>query len=82
MTVDAWDEAVARRSPKCCSMAALTGLHSGDVINRVDERPIRTPIELATELSKRVAGDKVRLGYLIRGQWESETIVTLGQSSY
>jgi hypothetical protein len=61
-------------------MAALTGLHSGDVINRVDERPIETPNELVTELSKRVAGDKLRLGYLIRGQWQSETIVTLGQS--
>jgi len=61
-------------------MAALTGLHSGDVINRVDERPIRTPNELATELAKRAAGDKLRLGYLIRGQWQSETIVTLKQS--
>jgi len=61
-------------------MAALTGLHSGDVINRVEERPIETPNELVIELSKRATGDKVRLGYLIRGQWQSETIVTLGQS--
>lgn len=61
-------------------MAALAGLRLGDVISRVDDRPVKTPQELATELSNRAAGDKVRVGYLIRGQWQSELFVTLGQS--
>ena len=56
-------------------VAALAGLHVEDVINSVDGKPVRTPMELAAELSTRVAGDKVRLGYLIRGYWQTETVV-------
>jgi S1-C subfamily serine protease len=59
-------------------VAALAGIHIGDVINAVDGKPVSTPIELATELSNRSAGDKVRLGYLIRGQWQTETVLVLG----
>src|SRR5580700_7951509 len=40
---------------------ALAGLHVGDVIDAVDGRPVKTPMELATELSGRASGDKVRL---------------------
>jgi S1-C subfamily serine protease len=61
-------------------LAALAGLHLGDVINAVDGKPVKTPMELAVELSNRAAGDKVRLGYLINGQWQSETVVILGES--
>jgi S1-C subfamily serine protease len=56
-------------------VAALAGLHSGDVINAIDGKPIRTPMELAAELSSRTTGEKVRLGYLIHGAWQTETVV-------
>jgi hypothetical protein len=61
------------------SVAGKAGLHSGDVINAVDDTSIRTPTELATQLANRV-GNKVRLGYLLHGQWQSETIVELSES--
>jgi hypothetical protein len=54
---------------------AIAGLHVGDVINAVDGKPIQTPTELAAELSSR--GDKVRLGYLLRGNWQSEAVIVL-----
>jgi S1-C subfamily serine protease len=59
-------------------VAALAGLHRGDVINAVDGKPVRTPMELAAELANRQAGDKLRLGYLIHGEWQAETVVLLG----
>jgi hypothetical protein len=34
-------------------------------------------MELATGLANRQAGDKVRLGYLIRGEWQTEAVVLL-----
>jgi membrane-associated protease RseP (regulator of RpoE activity) len=58
-------------------VAALAGLHPGDVINSVDGKPVKTPMELAVELSNRPAGDKVRLGYLLHGAWQTETVVLL-----
>jgi hypothetical protein len=58
--------------------AALAGLHRGDVINSLDGKPVKTPMDLAAELSSRAAGDKVRLGYSLHGQWQSETVVILG----
>jgi membrane-associated protease RseP (regulator of RpoE activity) len=58
-------------------VATLAGLHPGDVINSVDGKAVKTPMELAAELSGRTAGDKVRIGYLIHGQWQSETVVIL-----
>jgi S1-C subfamily serine protease len=61
-------------------VAALGALHPGDVINAVDGKAVKTPMELAAELSSRKAGDRVRLGFSIRGQWQSETVVTLGES--
>lgn len=59
-------------------VAAMTGLHLGDVINVVDGKPVNTPMELATELSNRSAGDKVRLGYMLNGAWQMEAVVLLG----
>lgn len=64
---------IAEESPN--GVAALAGLHVEDVINSVDGKPIKTPMELAAELSTRVASDKVRLGYLIRGYWQTETAI-------
>jgi PDZ domain len=61
-------------------VAALAALHRGDVIDAVDDRPIKSPMELAVELSSRKAGDQVRLGYLLHGQWQSETVVILGEN--
>jgi PDZ domain len=57
--------------------AALAGIHVGDVINAVDGKPIRNPMELAAELSNKSAGDKIKLGYMIRGAWQTETTVIL-----
>jgi hypothetical protein len=59
-------------------VAALGGLHPGDVINAVDGKSVRTPMELAAELANRQAGEKVRLGYAIHGEWQAETVVLLG----
>lgn len=61
-------------------VAALAGLRPRDVINTVDGKPVKSPMELAAELSSRKTGDKVRLGYSIRGEWPSETVVILGES--
>jgi hypothetical protein len=61
-------------------VAALAGLHPGDMINAVDGKPVKSPMELAAELSGRPAGDKVRLGYSLHGQWQSETVVLLGDN--
>jgi S1-C subfamily serine protease len=59
-------------------VAGKAGLHSGDVINAVDGKPIRTPMELAAELANHATGDKIKLGFLLHGQWQSETILLLG----
>lgn len=61
-------------------VAALAGLHPGDMINAVDGKPVKSPMELAAELSGRPAGNKVRLGYSVHGQWQSETVVLLGDN--
>jgi S1-C subfamily serine protease len=58
-------------------VAANAGLHPGDVINAVDGKPVKTPMELAAELANRPAGEKVRLGYLLQGTWQAETVVSL-----
>jgi hypothetical protein len=55
----------------------VAALHRGDVINSVDGKPIKSPMELAAELSSRKAGDKVRLGYSLHGQWQAETVIVL-----
>jgi membrane-associated protease RseP (regulator of RpoE activity) len=60
------------------SVAALAGLHPGDVINAIDGKPVSTPMELAAALANRPADDKVRIGFLIRGQWQKETVLLLG----
>jgi len=59
-------------------VAALAGLHPGDVINAVDGTPVKTPAELSSELANRRPGEKVRLSYMLRGEWQIEAIVLLG----
>lgn len=60
-------------------VAALAGLHRGDVINAVDGKPVKTPMELAAELANRPAGDKVRVGYMLHGEWQAEAVLLLAQ---
>ncbi len=60
-------------------VAALAGLNIGDVINAVDGKPVKTPMELAAELANHAAGDKVRIDYMLHGEWQSEAVVVLGQ---
>lgn len=59
-------------------VAALRGIHVGDVITSVDRKQVKNPMELAAALSGIAPGSTVRLGYMIRGQWQSETTVILG----
>jgi len=59
-------------------VAAQAGLRVDDVINAVNGAQIKTPLELAGALSGVPPGGTVRLGFLIRGQWQSETAVILG----
>lgn len=61
-------------------VAALAGIHVGDVINAVDGKPVRTPMELATELSGKAPGTKIRLGFLISGMWQTETVILLSET--
>jgi Outer membrane protein beta-barrel domain/PDZ domain len=58
--------------------AALAGLHPDDLINSVNGTQVKTPVELAAALSGIAPGSSVRLGYMIRGQWQSETTVIIG----
>jgi hypothetical protein len=62
------------------SVVAQTALHVRDVINSVDNKPIRTPMELAVALTEQPR-TKVKLGVLIRGLWQSETAVILGKAN-
>jgi outer membrane biosynthesis protein TonB len=59
------------------SVAELGGLHPDDTINAVNGMRIKTPMELVNALSGMAPGTKVRLGCLIRGQWQSETTLIL-----
>ena len=60
------------------SIAAQAGLHPNDLINAVNGIQVKTPTELAAALSTVAPGSNVRLGYMIRGQWQSETTVIVG----
>ena len=61
------------------SAAELAGIRVGDTINMVESKPVHSPMELAVELSTQSAGSKVRIGYMVRGYWQSETGIILGQ---
>jgi PDZ domain-containing protein/outer membrane protein with beta-barrel domain len=59
------------------SAAEFAGLQPGDVIESLDGKPVRTPAELSSALSAHARGDKVKLGFMVKGYWHAETIVTL-----
>ncbi len=58
-------------------VAAKAGLHTDDVINAVDDKPIQNPAELASALVQHKAGDSVKLGVKISGYWQTETTLVL-----
>jgi S1-C subfamily serine protease len=59
------------------SIAEQSGLRVRDVINAIDGKAVRTPMELQAELSSRASGTKLRLGFLVRGYYQSETVIIL-----
>ncbi|MBS1852096.1 MAG: PDZ domain-containing protein [Acidobacteria bacterium] len=58
-------------------VAALSSLRVGDVINSVDGKAIKSPMDLAAEFTARGPGDRVTLGVLVHGYWQSETTIVL-----
>jgi hypothetical protein len=57
------------------SVAEMASLHAGDLIKSVDGKAVRTPMELAAELSDK--SGKVRIG-ILRGTFATETVILLG----
>jgi len=56
-------------------VAEMASLHVGDLIRSVDGRAVKTPMELAAELSDK--SGKVRIG-ILRGDFATETVILLG----
>lgn len=59
------------------SAAALGGLRIGDVVTEIDGKPIRSTADLSAEMANHSIGSTLRIGYMIRGQWQSEKTITL-----
>jgi hypothetical protein len=57
------------------SVAEMASLHVGDLIKSIDGKAVRTPMELAAELSDK--SGKVRIG-ILRGTFATETVILLG----
>lgn len=57
------------------SVAEMASLHVGDLVRAVDGKPVKTPMELAAELSDKVG--KVRIT-IQRGAVVTETVILLG----
>ena len=57
------------------SVAEMASLRVGDLVKSVDGKIVRTPMELAAELSDKIG--KVRIG-IVRGTFATETTVLLG----
>jgi hypothetical protein len=56
-------------------VAEMASLKAGDLIKSVDGKTVRTPMELAAELSDK--SGKVRIG-IMRGSFSTETVILLG----
>jgi S1-C subfamily serine protease len=56
-------------------VAEMASLKPGDLIKSVDGKAVRTPMELAAELSDK--SGKVHLG-MQRGDFQTETVILLG----
>lgn len=59
------------------NVAQLAGVHEGDVINSVDGKPIWKVSDLAAALANVSPGSTIRLGYLIKGYWQTESVIAL-----
>jgi hypothetical protein len=59
------------------SVASHAGLKVGDVVNSINGKIVKNPLELANELADYKPGDKIAIGYLVRGWWQTEVIVIL-----
>jgi len=57
-------------------VAEMASLKVGDLIKSVDGKPVKTPMELAAELSDK--SGKVRIG-ILRGTFATETLVLIGR---
>ncbi|HMD17413.1 MAG TPA: PDZ domain-containing protein [Terriglobales bacterium] len=57
-------------------LAEMASLKVGDLIKSVDGKPVKTPMELAAELSDK--SGKVRIG-IQRGDFATETLILLGR---
>jgi hypothetical protein len=57
-------------------VAEMASLKVGDLIKSVDGKPVKTPMELAAELSDK--SGKVRIG-ILRGTVETETLILIGR---
>jgi len=60
------------------SVAESAGLRPDDIINSVNGVQIQTPLDLVNALSGAAPGTKVKVGYMIRGEWQTEKPVILG----
>ena len=58
------------------SVAEMAALHVGDLIKAVDGKTVRTPMELAAELSDKTG--KVHIT-IMRGDFATETVIMLGR---
>ena len=54
----------------------MAALHVGDLIKAVDGKTVRTPMELAAELSDKTG--KVHIT-IMRGDFATETVIMLGR---
>ena len=73
------DQGVLVDSLSDSSPAAKAGLLPGDVITRIDGRPVTTPEELVERLRTRKPGEEVEVTYYRMGK-PQETTVTLGEA--
>jgi opacity protein-like surface antigen len=62
------------------NVAQLAGVNEGDVINSIDGKPIRNIGDLVAALADVAPGSTIRLGYLIKGYWQTESIIALPRS--
>lgn len=60
--------------------AALIGMRIGDVINELDGKAVKNAMELIAMLKDEAPGSKVKLGYLVRATWQTETLIVVGES--
>ncbi|HSS99022.1 MAG TPA: outer membrane beta-barrel protein [Terriglobales bacterium] len=60
-------------------VAALVGMRVGDVINALDGKTVKNAMELIAMLKDQAPGTKIKLGYLVRATWQTETLIIVGE---